>query len=109
MIVRFLFITYGLKDYILILINNPLDTYILSCLIGNLVFSLEAILIIIQFSNIKDYIKWPESWSEKSTPEKILTAFFIVLFLFTFLFAFLLGKWIDKRVKEKEEILNRKE
>ncbi len=103
LLVRFLFITYGLKDYILILINNPLDTYFVSSLISNLLFSLEAILIIVQFSNIKDYIKRPESWSEKSTPEKALAGFFVFLLIFTFVFAFLLGKWITKKIKEKEE------
>lgn len=46
-LVRFLMITYGLKDYILIAIENPFDTYLVSSLIANLVFSLEAILVII--------------------------------------------------------------
>ena len=109
LLVRFLFITYGLKDYILILINNPLDTYLVSCLICNLLFSLEAILVITQFWSIKDYIKWPESWSEKSTPEKIMAAFFLLLLIFTFVFAFLLSKWINKKIKEKEEIKKRDE
>lgn len=60
----------------------------LSSLISNLVFSLEAILILVQFSNIKDYLKRPESWSEKSTPEKAIAIFFLFLLLFTFVFAY---------------------
>jgi len=100
---RFIFIPAGAKNYILSLIDNPLPSYVLSGLTLHCLFVLESCLIASELSEVENLLSKSQSWSEKSTIEKV--SFFVVLgfIAFTIAFVVMLGIWATRKIKSKRK------
>lgn len=88
---RVIFISAGLKDYILSLISNPFSSYFVSALFLHSFYIGEAVLIAEEFSQIENYINDNKSWSQKSQMEKISMISMLVFIILTFAIITLVG------------------
>jgi len=100
---RFIFIPAGAKNYILSLIDNPLPSYVLSGVALHCLFVLESCLIAGELTEVENLLTKSQSWSDKSTVEKV--SFFVVLgfIAFTVVFVITLGIWATRKIKSKRK------
>lgn len=109
---RFLFISVGLKDYVLGLIHNPFWPYTLSAMVAHAVFALEVGMIQKEIRDFSAYIDGPpRGWKKMSWAERVSAVFIWILILFTISLSVFLGfkarailrKRREDREREKEE------
>lgn len=101
-VVRCLFIAGGLKDYVLSVLEVGFFSFFFSSVLFNAFFAGVYAGIGCEFEEIREFMKNPKDWSEKSLVEKICFFFiFLSITVSVFIF-FVLGLWFRKRLKEKE-------
>ena len=107
---RFLFISVGLKDYVLALIHNPIRSYVASACVAHAVFALEVGMIQKEIHDFSDYVNGPQkSWDQLSLVEKISSVFIWILIVFTIGLSVYLGFKARSILKEKRANEERKE
>ena len=100
---RFIFITAGLKEYILALIDNPYSSFIISGFFVHGFYVLEAVLIAQGISNIQEFLESKKTWAEKSGIEKFSFIMVLVLIVFTIVLMSVIGYYATKKVKERQK------
>ena len=60
---RLIFISAGLKDYILAIILNPFPCFVISAFVLHAFYTAEAVLIASQFKELKSYLNDSKEWS----------------------------------------------
>lgn len=103
-LVRFLFIPGGFKEYLLSATDLKFKHFLLSGIIGHFFYCLEATLIGKEFSTIQEFMNNPKAWSEKSLWEKFFFLTMILAILLTILVMTVLGAKFRSVVKLKKEI-----
>ena len=104
---RFLFISEGIKEYLLALIGNPFKSFIITKILVHSLFVLEMCFIHMEIKEIQSFINRSSMpWSQRSFMEKFSTFMIVFLILFTVLFMGFIGyqaSQILKIEKEKED------
>jgi membrane protein YqaA with SNARE-associated domain len=105
---RFLFISEGIKEYLLALIGNPFQSFIVTKVLVHSLFILEICFIHMEINEIQSFINRSSMpWSERSFMEKFSTCLIVLLILFTIAFMGFIGyqaSQIIKIEKEKEDL-----
>lgn len=105
-ITRIIFISAGLKDYILAVIDNPFPSFIISAISLHIFFTLESILIAKEISSLDNFLLNERNWYQISIYEKIS---FILVFLFiiiTIILVIYIGLKIQKKLQFLRENQN---
>ena len=99
---RIIFISAGLKEYILALIGNPYPSFIISGLFVHGFFVLEAVLIAQGITNIQEFLDSKKTWAQKSFIEKLSFVMVLVLIVVTVVIMGVIGYYATKKVKERQ-------
>lgn len=101
---RFLFISEGIKEYLLALIGNSFWPFIVSKLLIHSLYVLEIIFIHREINEIQDFMSRSSvSWREKSLAEKVSTFLIIGLVLFTMCIMAYIGVKASQIIKEVKD------
>ena len=101
---RFLYITGGIKEYFLGLIDMPYLPFIVSAFVLHSILILEICFIHREIGEISAFLNRSSvSWADRSMMEKVSTIIFICFFVFTTVFMIYMGWRISKIIKEEKE------
>lgn len=102
-VTKILYLPKGMRDYILILIKNPMKSFFLSSLVYNTYNTVEMFILSSELNNIKELFTNRKSWSEKSTIQKVMFIVFLIVILVTLFVLAYLSYWVTKRLREKKK------
>lgn len=98
-LVRFLALPSGLKDYLLVLAQCAFYPYMLSALMSHGVFSLCSTLVGLGIQRFEFAIEGSRSWSQKSRAEKFSLVLLLCTSIFTLLVVFWVGVWARRKIR----------
>lgn len=99
---RFLFISTGLKNLILALIGISAQSYFFSAFVANFIFINLICIVSSEINDFRDMDK-NNSWDQKSSIQKGLFFFTIMMIVFTIVVMIFLGLWARKNLKNQTE------
>lgn len=102
LLIRFLAIPAGLKDYVLVIGKVPFKEFVASSFVSNNIFSTASVLAGLGLEKIEEAFHKNTSWIEKSTPEKLLMLIFILLGLFTLMMVYFISLWAKRKIDEEK-------
>ena len=100
-ITRILYIPTGLKDYILVMVNNPFSCFIVSSFIVHALYVIELLIVASELQSINDLFNKGKGWSEKNKSEKFSFMFGLIMVIITLAIMSYLSYWANKKVKTK--------
>ena len=101
---RFLFISAGLKEYFLPLIDNPFPAFWVSAWVVHAVFTMEFCLIYSEVKNIDTYLNSKRTWGDLTMIEKASKVFVIILIIFTVALIIFLGYKAHQIFKKSQKM-----
>lgn len=105
-VTRLLLIPNGLKNYVLMAIDNPPASYFISGFVFHALFIIEVILVASQFSQIEEFFSKEKSWEEKTDAQKWTFVVFSVFVVGIVLLGVCLGIWAKKKMDLKKRERN---
>ena len=100
-IIRGMYILDGLKNYTLIVLDNPFISYISSSALVNSVYVMKNVLIGFQLKEINDLMSHKKNWDELNIPEKFFFILVLILISFTFIATAGFSIWAKKKMEGK--------
>lgn len=101
-VTRFLFIPNGLKNYVLMAIDNSAKSYFLTGALFHFYFTIQALVIAAEFGQISDYYNSEKSWSQRTPAQQFTFIAFGAFLVFTIALAVYLGIWAKRRIDAKK-------
>lgn len=110
---RLVYLPTGLKEYILVLSNNPFKSFAVSSLIVHGIYIAELLMVCSEIEEVRELFKGGKKWGDKGIGEKV--GFVFVLFLVGLTVAlmgylsYLTTKQVEKRekmMKEQASVIN---
>ena len=102
---RLIYLPTGIKEYLLVIINNPFPSFVVSSLMVHAIYIIELLMISNEIEEIKEFFTRKKSWSEKSTFEKTSFIFVFILIVLTVSVMGYISYLTTKRVEEKGKII----
>lgn len=91
----------GMKNYALIVLNNPYPHYLFSSILVNAVYVMKNVLIGFEIKEIGDLMSHQKNWEELNLTQKFFFVLVICLIVFTFIITGIFSFWARSRMKSK--------
>lgn len=102
--IRFLFIPSGLKQYLLSALCLPFFVFLISDMTASICYATEASMLGLQFRQFKEFFDNPKEWRDKSVFEKISFISTIVFVAATLVILFVMGRSVKRKLEGKIDL-----
>lgn len=102
---RILYMPTGLKDYILVMVNNPFPSFLVSSILVHCLYVVELLIVSSELKSIGELFRKGKTWGDKSSSEKFTFLFGFAMVVFTMVTMGYLSFWASKNVDRRSKVM----